>query len=138
MAEASVAPKEAQIIKNRVAQLGPVMATLEVVHVEGDRRALPEARDEIQEALVTRRPATLMHPVEERDARIEALQKALEATLAKYYGERPGGGESAESSGFGDPSGCFQTRVDWRASSGDGAVADRFDAGCFHGAPEER
>lgn len=50
--------------------------------VEADRQASPEARDDIDEALISRSPARLRNPCEERASRVEALQGALEIEMA--------------------------------------------------------
>lgn len=82
MAEVEVGTKEAQITQDTVSQFGPVMVTLEGMRTAGDRRPLPEAHGEInEEALVAWGPAMFMHPVEEREARVDAVQKALEVAV---------------------------------------------------------
>ena len=81
MAEVAVATKEAQTVQSRLSKLGPVGVTLEGMRAAGDRMALPEAQDDIREALIARGPAMFMHPAEESEARIEALHKALETAV---------------------------------------------------------
>lgn len=51
------------------------------MQVAADKQALSEARDEIQNSLIARGPATFMDPSEERVARVEVLQGAWRQRL---------------------------------------------------------
>lgn len=82
MVEAAVATKE-----DRVSQSGHRMVPLEGRRATSDPRALTEAHDVIKEALAARDPAMLMESVEESEARVVAMRKALK--VATTVGMHP-------------------------------------------------
>lgn len=76
MVEAAVATKE-----DKTSQLGHVMVTLEGTGATSDRRALPEALHVIKEAIIARDPLMFMEPIEESEARVVGMHKALNVAM---------------------------------------------------------
>lgn len=71
----TVASREERLDKEKMFQLGQVMVALDGMRETTDRKTLPEIQDNSQEALIAWGPTMSMVPGEEREAKVEALQR---------------------------------------------------------------
>lgn len=65
-------------MNHRTARVGQVIFTLEGFQAATENALLPRLDDERMEALVARTTTRFVEPVEECEARVEALQTAME------------------------------------------------------------